>query len=87
MVLGATPSGAPGGATEHGFVGALDHISVWTGALTPSEIQADYVDTLPSNLSIRVSQVELCFETATNVAYQLKYRSELTTNFWVLATT
>lgn len=34
-------------------------------------------------LSIRVSQVELCWDSVTNAAYQLQYRSELTTNAWV----
>ena len=45
--LGATPLGAPNGAIEHGFVGALDDISVWTGALTAAEIQADYFAAVP----------------------------------------
>lgn len=33
-------------------------------------------------LDIRVSQVELCWQTATNTWYQLQYRSTLTTNQW-----
>ena len=37
----------------------------------------------PERLSIRVSQVELCWPTATNAWYQLQYRSILTTNQWV----
>ena len=37
----------------------------------------------PPRLSIRVSQVELCWETAINSWYQLQYRSTLTTNQWL----
>lgn len=33
-------------------------------------------------LAIRVSQVELCWPTATGVVYQLQYQSPLTTNLW-----
>ncbi len=33
-------------------------------------------------LDIRLSQVELCWQTATNAWYQLQYRSTLTTNQW-----
>ena len=40
------------------------------------------VEVRPS-ASIRVSQVELCSPTVTNVVYQLQYRSSLTTNAWV----
>jgi hypothetical protein len=36
-----------------------------------------------TELSIRVSQVELCWDTVTNVGYQLQYRSSLTTNVWL----
>ena len=38
-------------------------------------------------LRIRVSQVELCWDTVTNAAYQLQYRSTLTTNVWVAFST
>lgn len=34
-------------------------------------------------LAIRCSQVELSWDTVTNKAYQLQYRSLLTTNQWV----
>jgi hypothetical protein len=37
----------------------------------------------PPRLSIRVSQVELCWDTAINAWYQLQYRSTLTTNQWL----
>jgi hypothetical protein len=37
----------------------------------------------PVHLGIRVSHVELCWDTDTSALYQLQYRSELTTNLWV----
>jgi hypothetical protein len=37
----------------------------------------------PPELSIRASQVELCWDTATNNWYQLQYQTTLTTNQWV----
>jgi hypothetical protein len=36
----------------------------------------------PQRLDIRVSQVELCWQTANNKWYQVQYRSALTTNQW-----
>jgi hypothetical protein len=35
------------------------------------------------SLSIRLSQVELCWDSVTNFLYQLKYRDVLTTNGWL----
>jgi hypothetical protein len=60
------------------------------GSWTPDGIVLDdltvalpeHVIARPS-LCIRVSQVELCWDTVTNAAYQLQYRSDLTTNVWV----
>jgi hypothetical protein len=34
-------------------------------------------------LSVRVSQVEICWPTVTNVVYQIQYVSGLPTNTWV----
>ena len=69
------------------FEGGLDQVRLYDGAMSPSEIQAVYYDesgTLPlPQISIRISQVELCWDTSTNAAYQLQYRSTLTTNNWV----
>jgi hypothetical protein len=36
-----------------------------------------------SQLSIEVSQVRVCWNSATNTTYQVQYRSELTANAWV----
>jgi hypothetical protein len=38
-------------------------------------------------LDIRVSQVEICWQTVTNTWYQLQYRSALTTNQWLALST
>jgi hypothetical protein len=36
----------------------------------------------PPLVSIRTSQVEVCWNSKTNVTYQVQYRSDLTTNLW-----
>lgn len=38
---------------------------------------------VPPRLDMRVSHVELCWDTVTNNFYQLQYRSSLTTNVWM----
>ena len=43
---------------------------------------AQLTSTAPT-LSIRLSQVELCWDTGSNTWYQLQYRSSLTTNQWL----
>jgi len=44
----------------------------------------DNISLLPGTfLSIRVSQVELCWNSLSNFTYQLEYSSSLTTNSWV----
>ena len=58
------------GANEEGF--GFDDLTI----ATPEQV-------VPPPLSIRVSQVELCWDTATNEIYQLQYRSSLTTNVWL----
>lgn len=49
-------------------VGSLDNVSLTT--------------TCPA-ASIRVSEVEICWPSASNNVYQVEYRSELTTNTWI----
>ena len=36
----------------------------------------------PPNVTIRVSQVEVCWDSNADKTYQVQYRSELTTNLW-----
>lgn len=49
-----------------------------------SEACSFTVTVLPAapRLSVRVSQIELCWDTASNAWYRLEYRSALTTNQW-----
>ncbi len=60
MTLGATPLGAPGGVTEHGFIGELDHVSVWLGVLTPAEVEADYNINLDGDGDGVLDDIDLC---------------------------
>jgi hypothetical protein len=51
-------------------------------------VSADEFNPPPApTLSIRISQVEVCWNTVSNVLYQLQYKSALTTNQWVPVTT
>ena len=36
----------------------------------------------PPQVTIRASQVEVCWNSQSNVTYQVQYRSDLTTNLW-----
>ncbi len=57
------------------FTGLND--SLWGAAL-----DAVSVGEPPLELSIRFSQVEVCWSSVLNQMYQIQYRSMLTTNFW-----
>lgn len=48
------------------------------------QLVVHYTPTTPETnvLSIRVSQVELCWPSMSNTLYQVQYRSDLTTNIW-----
>lgn len=69
------------------FDGGIDQVRLYDGAMSAAEIGTVYFEesgTLPpTQITIRVSQVELCWDTSSNIAYQLQYRSTLTTNNWV----
>lgn len=41
------------------------------------------VEVIPSFMSIRVSQIEVCWTASTGRWYQVQYKSELTTNRWM----
>jgi len=58
------------GASDDGF--DLDDFTI----ATPQQI-------LQPRLSIRVSQVELCWDTTSNKVYQLQFSSSLTSNAWL----
>lgn len=59
-----------------------DHSGVTPGADIDA-VGAISSTNLPPRLNIRVSQVELCWDTITNVFYQLQYREALATNTWL----
>ena len=52
----------------------------YSGGIEVDHLQYGGVNRLIA--SIRCSQVEICWNSLTNVAYQVEYRSELTTNQW-----
>ena len=61
----------------------------WGGMRIPPQVLVSSLtlsieaERAPERLSIRTSQIELCWATVTNAWYQLQYRSSLTTNQWV----
>lgn len=61
------------------FASSQSTTVAWRPALT-----VHYAPTAPETnlLSIRVSQVELCWPSTSNTLYQVQYRSDLTTNLW-----
>jgi len=68
----------------------MDEIAFYNRALSPSEIAAIYAAGSAGKcqeeqirMSIRISQVEICWTSRSNATYQLQYRSTLTTNEWV----
>lgn len=69
------------------FDGFLDHFSLYHGVLTPAEVEADFLATRHQlarpTLNVRVSQVELCWDTVPSQLYQLQYRSVVTGDAWV----
>jgi hypothetical protein len=69
------------------WCGRIDQVRWFNRVLSDVEIAELYVaefGILPKvPLQLRVSQVELCWETVAGVGYQLQYKSALTTNLWV----
>lgn len=52
-----------------------------TGSFNASEVR-QFTFVAPALATIRSSQVEICWNSLTNLTYQVQYRSELTTNLW-----
>ena len=69
------------------FEASLSYLSVASneGTTYYDDFRVSAVTTppVPTALSIRVSQVELCWDTLTNNWYQLQYRENLSTNGWL----
>lgn len=80
-------------AITNGFLSGTNALDFEIGNYTPSvstdptglrvEISGKaYNPNGPPDLSIRVSEVELCWPAAADKTYQVQYRSDLTTNLW-----
>jgi hypothetical protein len=52
-----------------------------TGIIRPSHV-TQFTFEPPPLVTIRASQVEVCWNSISNVSYQVQYRSDLTTNLW-----
>ena len=65
------------------FHGALDEVRIYNRALSSEEIAtlAGQEQGCP-HASIRVSEVEICWESQSNKLYEVDYRSDLTTSLW-----
>jgi len=53
-----------------------------TGELWPDTHVTQFTFEAPPLLTIRASQVEVCWNSISNLTYQVQYRSDLTTNLW-----
>jgi hypothetical protein len=69
----------PAGATRL-FLGSADTVG-WSNNYGSFSVTVTVE--APPTLTIRVSQVEVCWNSLTNSNYQLQYQSDLTTNTWV----
>ena len=53
-----------------------------SGSYLPTPKPTQFTFEAPPLVTIRVSQVEVCWTSISNLTYQVQYRSELTTNVW-----
>jgi hypothetical protein len=72
------------------YNGLLDEVSIYSRALSSDEVAGIYAagtagkcEEEEIRMSIRISQVEVCWTSRYNATYQLQYRSTLTTNEWL----
>jgi hypothetical protein len=76
------------GSCQPRFYGLVDELCIYNRALSSDEIGAIVAAGSagkckePIELTIRVSQVEVCWNSRSNDTYQVQYRSDLTTNTW-----
>jgi hypothetical protein len=71
-----------GSGTLPAFWNDLESPNIYYGSFDPIRGVVEVIPPGPTAMSIRVSQVEVCWTTRTNRVYQLQYSSELTTNLW-----
>ena len=53
-----------------------------TGAIWSTSHVTQFTFEPPPLVTIRASQVEVCWNSISNLTYQVQYRSDLTTNVW-----
>jgi hypothetical protein len=74
-----TVSGDPATEQLYGFFPS----TVTTGTIgTPDPHVTQFTFEPPPLVTIRASQVEVCWNSISNLTYQVQYRSDLTTNLW-----
>lgn len=65
---------------------AIGRVGVGSSIATTGNMQPSHVTQLtfepPPLVTIRASQVEVCWNSISNLTYQVQYRSDLTTNLW-----
>jgi len=92
----AQPNDGDGNPEDKLHFGFASRVSTWNDIMsvdpTPAYRPIAYViewdsDPLAPGLEVRCSQVELCWQSATNRSFQLLYSSALTTNQWLPLTT
>ena len=65
---------------------AIGRVGIGSSTATTGDIRASHVTQFtfepPPQVTIRASQVEVCWNSISNLTYQVRYRSDLTTNVW-----
>ena len=65
---------------------AIGRVGIGSSTATTGDIRASHVTQFafepPPLITIRASQVEVCWNSISNLTYQVQYRSDLTTNVW-----
>jgi len=65
-----------------GRVLAIDSSTATTGTIWADTLVTQFTFEPPPLVTIRASQVEVCWNSIPNLTYQVQYRSDLTTNLW-----
>jgi len=65
-----------------GRVLAIDSSTATTGTIWADTLVTQFTFEPPPLVTIRASQVEVCWNSKSNLTYQVEYRSDLTTNVW-----
>ena len=65
-----------------GRVFANSSSTATTGTIWADTHVTQFTFVAPALVAIRASQVEVCWNSKSNVTYQVQYRSDLTTNLW-----